>query len=354
MNNKLLKYAYYSFVALLMAWLLPATYDFLTKEANTPQFIVYSSINKDFLLQERVGDSIYYKDRKGNHFNQYQGDSLLPTLSYPMLMMEGRMPDSILGQEVSATIIQDANFYFTLEPQTENQHTVPLYPLMESKPKRMMLNYPDDVFRLTDTGIEFINMDENSLFEEKSAQYTKVMKEAGVSFPIETIGGNPTPKKDYDEGYVLSDKEHHLFHFKMVEGEPFVKEIKHELKEPIDYIYVTEYPDRRFLAFLLDRQGQFYALEQGSLNIRPIGLPKFDPRTDDLIVLGNLFHWNVEIDRDGQRHFYAIDNKTLTCLAEYHLPVEKSFGQKLGSYIFPIRVAFESDLDKYFKFRLNN
>ncbi len=354
MNNRLLKYAFYAFVALLMAWLLPASYDFLSKEAESPQFIIYSSVNKSFLLQEQGSDGFYYRDTKGQSFTQYEADSLLPTLSYPMLMREGRFPDSILGQEVSPSIIQEASFFFTHEPQSLNQHTVPLYPLLESKPPRITLSYPNDIFRLTEQGIEFINMENNSLYQKKSDYFSRALSQAGVSFPILAIGGNPTPKKDYDEGYVFSDSKDKLFHFKMVEGQPFIKEIKHKFAHAIEHIYVTEYADRRFLAFLLDSQGQFFALEQGSLNVRPIALPKFNPYTDDLIILGNLFDWNVEVDRDGQRHFYAIDNKSLECLAQLDLTQESKLSEKVASWIFPFRLSFESSLDKYFKPRFSD
>ncbi len=347
--TSLLKYLLLLFCSCLLAWLLPLTYKFLTEGEALPQFVIYSSLQGDFLLQKHEGDSVYYEDRQGNSFTQFEADSLLPTLNYPMLMMEGRMPDSVLGKEVSADILQNANFFFSHAPDEVNQVKPALYPLLESQPPRIVLAYPNDIFRLVKDGIEFLKMNENVLDTAKSELYTQCMLDAGVSFPIVTIGGNPTPMKDYDEGYVFTDQNKALFQLKMVKGKPWVKRLSEPLTEALSHIFVTEYPDKRFLAFLLDVKGQLFALEQGSYKITAIGLPNFNPVTDDLIILGNLFDWNVELDRDGIRYMYAIDNENLSRLSELIIQPEEDLYMKIGHYLFPFELSFESELDKFFR-----
>lgn len=81
---------------------------------------------------------------------------------------------------------------------------------------------PGDVFRLNDR-IEFIDMATNTILEKKSEIFTQAMKKKDFRFPVRCIGGNPTVKKEYDEGYFLTDSDHRLFHLKQLRGRPYFR-----------------------------------------------------------------------------------------------------------------------------------
>ncbi len=350
MTNHYNKFCAALLMTLVISWFLPSAYDFVTEQEAQPQFVIYSDLVNDFLYQGHKDDTlVYYSDRKGNTYEQYEADSLLPCLGYPMLMMEGRLGDTILGKAVDPSIIQDANFFFEHSPADYNAVKTPLYSLLESQPKRIVLAYPNDIFRLKKEGIEFIDMNVNAVDSLKSKLFTQVMMEAGLKFPILKLGGNPTPMKDYDEGYVLCDSENKLFHLKMVENKPFIKLITKDLSEKVQHIYVTEYPDRRFLAFVLDVKGQLHSITQSDYTVKPIELPSFDPKTEDMIILGNLFSWTVEIDSAGDRRFYAIDNDDLSLLASAEILHEPTVVERVAEYLFAFQLKFESPLHKYFE-----
>lgn len=66
---------------------------------------------------------------------------------------------------------------------------------MESMSGRVDLKMPDDVFRITSKGIEFIDMASNSVKEDKSLQFTEAMTKKEFRFPATEIVGNPTVKR---------------------------------------------------------------------------------------------------------------------------------------------------------------
>ena len=51
------------------------------------------------------------------------------------------------------------------------------------------------------------------------------MTKKDFRFPAIEIAGNPTVKKEYDEGYLLLDADRRLFHLKQVKGRPYVRAI---------------------------------------------------------------------------------------------------------------------------------
>lgn len=352
--NRLINYSLVLFSTLLLSWIIPSAYQFVTQESETPQFVIYSSVNEDFLSQQIIKeDSFVYKDRKGNVFNQYQMDSLVPSLGYRMLMLQGRLPDSIMGRKISADEFQLHNFFFSHSPEDINKKTPKLYSLMESEPKRIELSLPNDVFRLTDYGIEFIDLRSNKVVKQKSELYTKEMKKVGMQFPIQVIGGNPTPLKKYDNGYVLADCNNRLFQLKMAKGNPVIEKISDTVRGKVKNIFVTEYPDKRFIAFVVDSNNKLYAIDTGQKKLHLIGVPSFDPEKENLIILGNVFDWNIEVNRNGDRRIYAVKNEDLSLLDSIKIDTKTTIWQDVEKYIFPIKIAFTDKDDQYFFPRLD-
>lgn len=50
-------------------------------------------------------------------------------------------------------------------------------------PDRIDLEPATDVFRITGEGIEFVDMETNTIDQKKSAAFTKVLRDKGFSFP---------------------------------------------------------------------------------------------------------------------------------------------------------------------------
>lgn len=353
MKNKL-NYIAVLFSVFIFSWVIPFLYEFVTRKAETTQLVIYSSVAKDFLTQEMVKeDSFVYKDRKGNTFSQYQMDSLVPSIGYRILMLQNRMPDTILGRRISSKEFIEHNFFFSHSPEDINNNSPKLYLLMESEPKRIELSLPNDVFRLTDNSIEFVDLKTNRLIKQKSDLYTEAMKKAGIIFPIKTIGGNPTPMKQYDNGYILADKDNNLFQMKMLNGNPLINRISNKANGMIRAVFVTEYPDKRFIAFVSDSNNKLYAINAATNRLHMVGIPSFDPEKDNLIILGNVFDWNIEVNRNGNRTVYAVNNDDLSLLDSVKIDTKTSFWQYADRYIFPIKTSFTDKNDKYFYPRID-
>lgn len=305
---KVSKIFFWVLVAVLVVWHLPWCYNFFAvKPVDTP-FTMYSSVVKDFAQLGRGEDKkIHYTDRSGRTYTEDQFDSILPTFYYRQLVTDDRFPDSICGVAVTPRMVQLNNFNIRFSPSSLNVNTAGLQQLLESMSGRVDLELPDDVFRLTDTGIEFIKMATNTIDTEKSARFTEMMQRKGFRFPAYRLSGNPTDRKEYDEGYVILDAERKLFHVKQTKGRPYVRAI--ELPEGLnaEHLFITEFPSRRTLCFLSDSEGGFWVVERSDYSVHRTGIPAFHPTQESMLIMGNLFDWTASIKDGESERYYAID-----------------------------------------------
>ena len=172
---------------------------------------------------------------------------------------------------------------------------------------RVDLKMPDDVFRITSKGIEFIDMATNSVKEDKSLQFTEAMTKKDFRFPATEIVGNPTVKKEYDEGYLLLDADRRLFHLKQVKGRPYVRAITLPEGLTLEHLYLTEFRNKKTLAFMTDVNNAFYVLQSRTYEVVKTGIPVFNPETDALTIIGNMFDWTVRVTTPTSDNYYALN-----------------------------------------------
>lgn len=333
-------------VLLLLIWQLPWCYRFFTYQSRRAPFTMYSSVINDFAITQSAedGKGIERRDLSGNLYTEAQFDSILPMFYYRQLLSDNRLPDSINGTAINPRIIQTENFNYRHSPEEINAPVVGLYSLLESMSGRVELQMPDDVFRITKAGIEFVDIETNSLKEAKSKQFTEAMSKKGFRFPAKRISGNPTTHKEYDEGYILLDADNRLFHLKRVKGKPYVRRI--ELPEEVKpkYVFITEFRNRKTLGFLTDSDNRFYVLENRTYEVRRVDIPSFNPETDGLVIMGNLFDWTVRVASvDGDR-YYAIDANDYSQI--------KSVTYENSNKKLPLELTFTGYADKFVKPRL--
>lgn len=312
----------YSTLLILLVWQLPWCYAFLTaKPANAP-FILYSPIIDDFIVTQKKGDkNVVRFDLKDREYTQKDVDSLLPTFFMRQLVADERFPDTLLGVPVSPKEVQHASFTFRSTPSTVNVPQTGIYFLLESMSKRVDLEMPDDAFRFTKNGIEFINMNTNTVDTEKSTLFTDMLNKKGFTFPALRASGNPTTRKEYDEGYLVLDANRRLFHLKQTQGRPYVKAI--DLPEGVvaDWVFITEFRNRKTLGFLCDTEHRFYVIERDGTVVKA-AIPGFDPAKDGITIFGNLFDWTVKVSKEKEDHFYALRASDYSLIKEYSLPNE--------------------------------
>ena len=159
-------------VAVVCLWQLPYIWNFLSAKQQTTPFVLYSSIAKDFTIRRSVDNNSSWGIVNGEKLSRKEYDSLLPEYFAKQLASENRLPDTILSKPVSLKFLTDENISFRVKPEAIFGPTIPLYQMLESASGRVDLEMPPDVFRITDSKIEFINKDNNKINEDKSADFT--------------------------------------------------------------------------------------------------------------------------------------------------------------------------------------
>lgn len=311
-------------VALLLLWQLPWCYSFFAAKGVRSPFVLYSTLSGDFIstIYSEEKGGVIRQSQDGELYTQEEADSLLPFFYMRQLMADERFPDTIRGIGFTPREAQLANFSFRSNPMDINVVKIPLYPLLESKSGRVDLVMPDDVFRGTDKGIEFIQSKTNTVDEGKSKLYTDMMLKKGFTFPIRYISGNPTARKEYDEGYLLLDSDGKLFHLKQTVGRPYVRHIEIPADVKAKYLFITEFKDKKTLGFITDEDNRLYVLNSGSYELVKTGVDSFNPQTDVLSIFGNLFDWTVCVKKDTGIYYYALDAKDYSLIKSFTNPSE--------------------------------
>ena len=133
-----------------------------------------------------------------------------------------------------------------LSPRYVFSKPMPLQILFENTPFGTQFPLPKDVVIFKEKGLEFITMSDGAVDKAKSLKFTKALSDAGLTFPIAYIATNPTPLKSFDEGMMLIDAKNTLFQLKMLNNEPFVRDMKINLPEKPLYMTLEENPRKLY------------------------------------------------------------------------------------------------------------
>lgn len=330
----------------ISSWLLPWAYHFTTSKGYDSPFTMYSPITHSFSSIINTEGKIKYVDIDGTQYTEAEYDSIMPTFYYRQLMADGRLPSQINGRAVSAPMIKKENFIFRTSPSEVNNTSAALYSLLESSSGRVDLEMPNDVFRIVNT-IEFISMKTNEVDSEKSAKYHQALLSAGFTFPPKGVFGNPTTRKEYDEGYFIIDAKGAIFHLKQIKGEPFVKNTNISPTLGVEHIFVTEYSAKHFYAFLSTKKGEFYILQTPDYTLSQIAIDPFDVKKDGMMTIGNMFFWTLKTSTAEGEKYYAVNAEDYTIENTYENPYTADTYSKISGYLFPFELTFTSYQDKW-------
>ena len=350
-----LKYLIITLAIVMLTWLLPAFYELLAPRTDKMPFVLYSCLDSTFIRFETRGKQIQYVNSRGERFTKAETDSLLPLFSFRQLVAEGRLPDSLFGVALTPKLIQQNTFHFKTSPKQLNKPAVGLYTLLESASGKVDLTLPPDVFRLTRDGLEFIDCETNTVNRAKSLSFTRELTKQGFTFPVHLIWGNGTTRKDYDNGFLLTDANDRLFQLKMVKGTPFVREIaKTDPGIRFTDVFVIEPANRALIGLVVDDAHRLYAVRSNA-TLAPIGKLNdqmvndqmvnlfYDPQEMQITIVGDLFHWTITEYTATDSRYYAVDANTFELVASEIIPdPERPLAQRLERILLPIRLRFTS------------
>lgn len=352
MNKSFFRIIIIIIVTLVAMWAIPAI---IKKAASSPQrypFTYYSSIIEQFCYREVDGKKTILRDASGNHYTEAEFDSIQPMLYYRQLSTDGRMPDSIRGQAVTMPEIRQRSFTFRYSCNETSTPGIGLYVMYEALPKRLNLESPDDVFRMKDN-IEFIDVATNRVNREKSDIFARELENRGYVFPAQWSQGILTARKPYDEGYFTLDAEGKLFHMKMVNSRPFIRDTKVGDSIDVSYFSMLPVPDKRFYGFLFDTEGSMYILEAPTYNLLKLDMPPIDMRKDNVMIMANMFFWTVNVTTPDGRHTYALHNDNLKKADEAFIAANTDTWDKVSQWLFPAYITFKNYNTKYIRPQLH-
>jgi len=343
-------------VILVTAIYLPYFYWMALDVNIRAPFILYSPVIDDFVMRDfNQPDSTRHYNTKGDFFTREKYEELLPLFNYRQLMLDKKMPDSLRGIGIDVRKIQDNFLSLLYRPRTANSPQIQLYPLFESQSGRVRLEWPNELFRINER-MEFINAAKNSINEQMSQKFTNALAVKGFIFPANIIAGNPNVRKPFDEGYFITDAEQKLFHIKMIESQPYCKKI--ELLQGLDIqsIFVRENRIHEFYGVIFSSTKEVYIIRYNDYKIIKLPIEKFDPKTDNLRILSNIFFVNVSITRENGITALALD-RDYKLVDSYERTWETRYERTPGiiaNYLFPFTIQLRNDnttlVDLYVRF----
>lgn len=325
----------------ILLWVFPWLLKLATNEASTYPFTYYSCIINQFVQNKFEGQELKYIDLDGNEYNRDEYDSITPMFNYRQLLQDGRLPDSILGVEISPRILSSNTFYFRSSPRSYNSKGINLYPMYESMSGRVRLESPDDMFTVGNS-ICFYEAESNRVKPEKSKKFQLAMEKKGFKFPVKWIAGNPSARKPYDEGWFMLDSNGQLFHVKMVNGKPFVKNTNAGEELDVVWMQTIETSNRRFYGFIFDSRQNVYFLSDVSYELVKLPIEAFNPTSDQMLIMANLFFWNVVVTRNQQREYTVLNSKTTERVDAHTEFRDLSRWEKIQPWVFPFYIEIES------------
>ena len=330
--------------SLVLAWAIPALVKVGTTTPQNYPFVYYSSLLQDFAIKEKVENKPAFRDTKGNQYTKNQYDSITPLLSFRQLMLTNSMPDSILGVEVDVKTLKEKSIVWKYTPRDINSPVLDLYSMFESMSGRATLESPEDVFRLKNK-IEFISMETNTVEKEKSDLFQKALTDNKFVFPANKVWGNLSPKKPYDEGYFVLDNNNQLFHIKMVNGKPYVRDTKAGKNINIAYFNTLEVPDKSIYGFVVTTEGGLYTLNTEGYGLTKFDIPNININSHSVMLMGNLFYWMVYVTSPEGCTYNVLKAGTLKKHTDPFIVNAQVDGwNKAAQWLFPAYVSL-SDKD---------
>lgn len=349
---KNIRYLIILLAIVLCVWLLPALVGLLAPIQVATPFVQYSIADSSFIRFETGNHQTRYIDMRGQEFTKAECDSLLPLFSFRQLLAEGRLPDTIGGIAVNPKLIQQNAFYFKTSPKQLSKPQIGLYTPLESASGLVNLMLPDDVFRLVDNGLEFIDCETNQVLPARSRSYTRELEKYGFVFPVRLIWGNASTRKDYDNGFLLTDQNDHLYQLRRVKGAPFVRQIQTDATG-WKQLFTLEPANRQLIGMAVDQQNQLYVVRQNGTTTR-VDIDEYNPATMQITIVGDLQQWTIVLYTESDTRYYAVDARTFERIDAAVIPDPAPTGwSKWRKYILPLRLDFTGWQDVYIYPRLN-
>lgn len=267
---------------------LPGLFDkVFLHDAGNP-LLFYSPLKEQFIYRESLGGHQFnYRDESGTDYDRAGFEAQLPFFYYKNLEKKKKLPVTVQGQFFDKKAIKSGKQGYEVRSRhlAGNYPQIALYPLFNNNPELPIIPFPEDVFRFTDKGMEFISADFNRIDSELTASFTAALAAEGFSFPATAIGGKTTNLKPFDEGYFVRDSKGYIFHIKRVLNQPVV--VKTPISPELDVValIISENRRKEFYGSILTRESGIYLIGWNDYRLLKLPVENYDPRAMDLKLL---------------------------------------------------------------------
>ena len=337
----------------------PLLYDKLLGEDIETTHLLYSPVLDKFVWKESARGhdhasayaedhhaGIIYTDEDGMHYSRQDFEKLLPFIYYKNMELWGLLPLEIGPHTFTKAQIKESRQVLELHAadMPGRRPSLNFLPLLESNPGQARLVFPKDRFRLTPTGMEFVDADTNQVDHGLSQTFTQALKQAGFRFPAKQAASKPSILKPFDAGVLLVDQSGAVFQLKRVDGRPRVVRTPIAPGPGVRAIKVSENRRREFLGLLVDHDGRAYLIQDESFALIPLELPGYDPDSMNLKILLNPLYATAVYADQQDIHGVAMDREYFQPLRSYTHRMAKAaptWRLRLRQLLFPFHLELK-------------
>lgn len=330
-----------------LGWLAPSLALRATQPERVRATAYYSAVTGQFHMRTDAFDRTAYRDESGAPQTAVEHRRVLPFTHYADLAKHGQFPAEVAGQAATPEAARREMQVQQYKPQSWNTSALNLHTLLESSPWGTRLSLPDDMFRVEPDALVFLRTADGVIDDAKSTLFTEALTAAGIVWPLRAIGGNPSPLKDFDEGYLLVDGASHLFQMRMVQDKPDIRDLHVPIPGTVRAVVVSEHMRREFIGAVVTDSGIFLVAYDGRL----IGLPADGFDADNHSVLLRTDPQNRTIATTDLRDTLARPTRIVATDKDYRpvrsldLPLPEEYRsvaqnqRKLLSLLFPFAIV---------------
>ncbi len=317
------------------AWVAPMLYHLVLVKVVDKTHLFYSPVDDTMIYTEQLLDrdakaeaksenhhaDVVYKNEKGEYFTRNEFEAKLPFIYYRNMEMRGLLPMTLHGQSFDRQAIQKERRVLEMPSRLldDKIYKEKVYSLIDANPGQVALVLPADRVRFTESELEFIDSDANGVDAEKTAQYTKTMKDKGFLFPAKGVWGNFSTFKPFEGGTFVLDAQGKTFRL--------VRENNVLTVQPMPFadgivpkrIVIAESKDRKYLGLLLDTKERVYLLHDNDYSLTHIPTPKYVSANMDLkLIMDPLF---VTVVFSDAERIHAVAFKNAQVLPPELVPI---------------------------------
>ena len=345
--NPLSRWAARILAVIAIFFILPALFDKIWTRKSEAPLVFFSPVQKAFVYQKSLGGHQFiYADERGREFDRGAFEDLLPFVYFRNYELRNEGPLTLEGRIFDRETIRSQRQSFEIKARDlkGSRPQIALYPLFNNDPGIAMIPFPEDVFRFTEKGMEFINADTNRKDEALSKRFTESLKEKGFTFPATLISGNPTNLKPFDEGYFVKDSQGGVFHIRRVMDQPDIRKTDIPADMGILDIAVSENQRREFYGILITERSGLFLIAWDSYELIPLPSDGFDPRRMDMKLLVNPLYRTLILTGEDRVHATVMDTEYQP-LKSFTLPFSQTGSGLAGNvkdFLFPFSLSLES------------